>query len=307
VTAVDRYTNLTGLTYSTTTPTIGGLGFDYLRTTYAYDNKGQVDRVVSPTGTITLFAYDGFARLTGTWVGTDDTTTNGLKWTPANASPTSNMVQVAASEYDNGGVGNGNLTHATEFPGGSDAPRITHAAYDWRNRLVATKTGVTDTPSTEAASVNRPISYTKYDNLSRITGQRVYDGDGVTIVDANSDGVPDMPAAGLLRGRQTLFYDSYNRVYRGQEHFVDQYTGAVGTQLTTDVFYDRRGNVAAVSSPNSPVMQARYDGASRLTSSFIVGNIPTATWASATSLSTSIVVEQNDWADSRFVGVIVRG
>ena len=117
VIAVDRYTNLSGLAYSTATATLGAEGTNYLRTRYAYNNQGQVDRIQNPAGTITISMYDGLARLTATYVGTDDSTTNGFKWTPGNASPTSNMAQVAANEYDSGGVGNGNLTKSTLFPG----------------------------------------------------------------------------------------------------------------------------------------------------------------------------------------------
>ncbi|MEX0669944.1 MAG: hypothetical protein WD060_05760, partial [Pirellulales bacterium] len=205
-------------------------------------------------GTITISMYDGLARLMATYVGTDDSTTNGFKWTPSNASATSNMAQVTANEYDNGGVGKGNLTKPTLFPGGGAAPRITQNAYDWRNRLVATKSGATGSLATESLSVNRPLTFTDYDNLGRVTGRSVYDGDGIWVIDANTDGVPDKPAASLLRSSQVSFYDAQDRVFRTQELFVDQTTGALGTpRLTTDMFYDRRGNVAAVYAPTAPV------------------------------------------------------
>ena len=93
--------------------------------------------------------------------------------------------------------------------------------YDWQNRLVATKTGATATPATQDTSVNRPLSYTDYDNLGRVVGQGVYDGDGVAIVDANSDGVPDKPAAGLLRSLATTAYDAQNRVWKMELFAVD--------------------------------------------------------------------------------------
>ena len=237
VIAVDRYTNLDGLAYSTATATLGLEGENYLRTPYAYNNQGQVDRIQNPAGTITISMYDGLARLTATYVGTDDSTTNGFKWTPSNASATSKMTQVAANEYDNGGVGNGNLTKSTLFPGGSDAPRITENAYDWRNRLVATKTGGTGSLTTEDPSVNRPLTFTDYDNLGRVTGRSVYDGDGIWVIDANADGVPDKPAAALLRSSQVSFYDAQDRVFRTQELFVNQTTGALGaSRLTTNLF-----------------------------------------------------------------------
>ncbi|MCE2727741.1 MAG: hypothetical protein LW698_13330, partial [Planctomycetaceae bacterium] len=306
VIAVDRYTNLDGLAYSTATATLGLEGANFLRTLYAYNDQGQVDRVQNPAGTITISTYDGLARLTATYVGTDDSTTNGFKWTPGNASATSNMVQVAANEYDNGGVGNGNLTKSTFFPGGIAAPRVVQNAYDWRDRLVATKSGATGDLATEDPSVNRPLSFTDYDNLGRVTGRSVFDGDGIWVIDANADGVPDKPAAALLRSSQVSLYDAQDRVFRTQELFVDQATGDIGTPtLTTDLFYDRRGNVAAVYAPNAPVSQSRYDGAGRLTTSFTLGNVPAATWANATSLTASLILEQTEYTYDAASNVIL--
>jgi RHS repeat-associated protein len=306
VIAVDRYTNLDGLAYTTATATLGLEGVNFLRTRYAYNNQGQVDRLQNPAGTITISSYDGRARLTGSYVGTDDSTTNGFKWTPGNASVTSNMVQVAAYEYDNGGVGNGNLTKSTLFAGSAAAPRVVQNAYDWRNRLVATKTGGSADLSTEDPSVNRPLSFTDYDNLGRVTGRGVYDGDGIWVIDANTDGVPDKPAASLLRSSQVSLYEAQDRVFRTQDLFVDQATGAVGApRLTTSMFYDRRGNVAAVYAPNAPVSQSRYDGAGRLTTSFTLGNVPAATWANATSLTASLVLEQTEYTYDAASNVIL--
>ena len=294
VIAVDRYTDLAGLAYSTAV-TLGVAGTNYLRTLYAYNNQGQVDRVQNPAGTITHSIYDGLSRLVSTWIGTDDSTTDGYKWTPANGSGSSNMTQVTANEYDNGGVGNGNLTKSTLLPGGGASPRVTQNFYDWRNRLVATKAGASATPSTEDASVNRPLSFTDYDNLGRVIGQGVYDGDGVVIVDANSDGVPDKPAAGLLRSLTTTTYDAQDRTFKTQAFAVDQSTGAVGASLTTSLFYDHRGNVVMTIAPNGQATQSRYDGAGRLTGSYTLGNVPSATWANATSLAASLILEQSEY------------
>jgi RHS repeat-associated protein len=305
VIAVDQYTNLNGLAYSTATTTLGTEGVNYLRTRYAYNNQGQVERVQNPAGTITISTFDGLARVTGTWVGTNDSTTNGLKWSPTNAGPASNMVQVAAYEYDNGGVGNGNLTRATRIPVSSSA-QATQYAYDWRGRLVVIREGSVLSPAEESLSRNRPFTFIDYDNLDRVTQTRVFDGDGVPIVDANADGIPDAPAASLLRKSQVSLYDSWDRVYEEQELFVDQATGAVGSpSLTTDVFYDRRGNVAAVYAPNAPVAQYRYDGVGRPTTSFVLGNVPAASWATATSLAASVILEQTEYAYDAASNVIL--
>lgn len=146
VIATDRYWNLTGLVYSTTVnaqgdPVLGAEGVNYYRTRYAYDNQGVIDRLVSPTGTITHYQYDPQRRLTVVSVGTDDTTTTGLKWTPATQSARANMATVVTYEYDNGTIGNGVLTKVVQLPGGAGLPITTLGAYDWRDRLVATKVG----------------------------------------------------------------------------------------------------------------------------------------------------------------------
>jgi RHS repeat-associated protein len=291
--AVDRYTNLASLAY-TTNSTLGAEGTNYLRTRYAYDNHAQVDRVQSPAGTITHSIYDGFSRLIATWIGTDDSTTNGLKWTPTTGSASSNMTLVQTRAYDV----SGNLVSVTQLPGGAAAPRTTSTYYDWRNRPVVTKAGDSATPSTEDLSVNRPLTYVDYDNLGRIVGESIFDGDGVSIVDSNSDGIPDKPAAALLRSYTTSSYDSQDRVILSQGVQVDQASGTIaGTPVkaTTRMFYDRRGNIAAVYSPSGPVSQSRFDGAGRLTSSFTLGNSPSPTWVNATSLQGSIVLEQTDY------------
>ena len=144
--------------------------------------------------------------------------------------------------------------------------------------------------------MTRPISVTDYDNLGRVTGSSVYDGDGVAIVDANTDGVPDKPAASLLRSFATTTYDVQDRAFKTQAFAVDQATGTVGAALTTSYFYNRRGNVVMTIAPNGPVTQSRYDGAGRLTTSYTLGNVPSATWAKANSLTASLILDQNEYA-----------
>jgi RHS repeat-associated protein len=291
--ASDRYFDIPA--YSTTAAELGVPGTNFLRTTYAYNNQGQVDRMVNPAGTITLMRYDGRGQQVTTYVGTDDSTTDGFKWSPSNASASSNMVLVASNEYDNGGIGSGNLTSTTQYPGGAAEPRTTQYAFDWRNRLVITKAAATTDPGTEDSSVNRPLSYVELDNLGRAFAQSVFDGDGVSIIDVNADGVPDKPTAGLLRSSQISAFDSRGRAYRTEVVSVDQVTGMIGVaSLTVDTFFDARGNVAMVMTPNGPVTQSRFDGAGRMTTSLTLGNIPTATWANATSLVDSVVLEQVD-------------
>jgi RHS repeat-associated protein len=63
------------------------------------------------------------------------------------------------------GVGDGNLTQTTLYPGGSQAPRITQSFFDWRDRMVASKSGIilntdgTEDLSAEDDGTNRPCLY----------------------------------------------------------------------------------------------------------------------------------------------------
>jgi Ca2+-binding RTX toxin-like protein len=118
----DTYFDLTGLTYTTST-SLGVEGVNYNRTTYEYDVHDQRSRVENAVGTISVTLYDGLGRATAEYIGTDDSTTDGLAWTPANASATSNMALVTAYIYDNDAVGDGNLTHTTRYPDTNPRPR----------------------------------------------------------------------------------------------------------------------------------------------------------------------------------------
>jgi hypothetical protein len=92
-------------------------GVYFYRTRFSYNNQGLVEREQSPTGMIAHFVYYGARRLSSTWIGTNDTTANGQKWSPSNNTASSNMVQVAAYTYDDNCVGNGNLTQSVALPG----------------------------------------------------------------------------------------------------------------------------------------------------------------------------------------------
>jgi hypothetical protein len=104
------------------------------------------------------------------------------------------MIEGSANVYDNGGVGDGNLTLVTQYPGGSAAPRQSQYFFDWRDRQVASKDGV---QTSEDATTHRPIWYSVLDNLGEATTVQHYDGDGVTMTFSN--GVPNAPSASLLR------------------------------------------------------------------------------------------------------------
>ena len=213
-TVAETWLDDAGRTVQTTT--YDGTG-DAYTTEDMYDDFGRLYWTEDAAGTITQTDYDGLGRAAATWVGT---TAGGL-------------VETAASVYDNGGVGDGDVTESVDFPCGSssspDTLRVTQMCYDWQDRLVATKSGalvaaagsladgqagfpvdglscplVLD-PSGEGAdgdATQRPITFDVLDNLGEVTAEYVYDGNGVSV--AGSGGVPSQPPAALLRGHDLV-------------------------------------------------------------------------------------------------------
>ena len=252
VTETDDYFDLSGITYSAATYQLGSAysissftvsNTNYHQTFYFYTEMGLVKREINPNDTITRTFYDGLNRVTSVWVGTNDTPT-GDAWynfSPSNMAGT-DMVQISANVYDKGGVGDSTLTTSIQFPNGSRTGevtnfRVTEMAYDWRDRLIATKQGVlvsevafgglgystalivdgisnAATPErlvddygseSSTGSTERPITYNLLDNLGNTLSEYVYTANGVTLDSflshLNSDGTPDSYYAGALRAQ----------------------------------------------------------------------------------------------------------
>lgn len=286
------YFALTGLTY-TTSRSLGTAGTNFYDTTYGYDDRGRQNAVTAPTGTINRTVYDGLGRVVSTWVGTDDTPGFSEEdWTPANNVSPANMVQVVGYVYDNGGVGDSNLTEITQMPGGGADDRVTDCFFDWRDRQVACKYGM---QGTEDSTTHRPIYFTMFDNLNEAVEQDMYDGDGVTITDGDSDAVPDAPDASLLRAKSTSEYDDQGRVFRTHVFSVNPTDGTVSTDsLTTNVFFDHRGNTIEVSSPGGLVQKMVYDGAGRQSVTYTTDGASGTDWAAANTVSGDIVLSQQE-------------
>ena len=166
---------------------------------------------MSPTGTIRYTVHDGLGRVIAGWVGTNDAGATHADPSGGGASG-NNMVKVDEEEYDGGGVGDSNLTKVTLHPTGSTSgtdDRVTQNYYDWRDRLLASKSGVQGSESTSDNS--HPISYVVLDNLGEATASYQYDGDNVSVT--TTSGVPNQPSSSLLRAKSTAAYDEQGRVY----------------------------------------------------------------------------------------------
>ena len=300
VTETDAYFNLSGVTYSTST-FIGTAGTNYYATTYGYDTDGRQNRVELPTGTIDRTVSDGQGRKLSMWVGTDDTPSSGA-WSPSNNTSPSNMVEVASNVYDGGSVGDGNLTAMIQYPGGSAANRETDYFYDWRDRLVATKQGV---QTSEDSTTHRPIIYYTLDNLGEVTQTQQFDGDGVTI--SYSGGVPVAPSSSLLRAQTDYSYDDQGRVYQTQQFSVNPSSGSVSTYaLTTNYYYNHRGELIEESDPGGLVTKKVYDGADRVTVAYTTDGGSGTGWSNASTVSSDNVLQQVEYSYDSDGNVILR-
>ena len=269
-----------GFAWDPSNPTLHS-GGNYNVTLYAYSHLGELDRQVDPNGTITRTVYDDMGRQTSVWFGTDDTPLSGY-WSPNNLAGT-NMVELSAYVYDTGGSGgDSNLTAEIDFPSGNSTAgianwQVTEMAYDWQDRLVATKQGALLTTGgyvsgthyagdmqVDGISVylmdyaygetdtdtNRPITYDVLDIQGQVIAEGVYDGDGQTLSATTA------PSSSSLRSLVFNDYDPQERVSKTTQFAVDQTDGLSytltlsGTKPTgiadfeTGVIYDPNGNVA---------------------------------------------------------------
>src|SRR5262249_40752202 len=147
-----------------------------------------------------------------------------------------------------GGIGDSNLTQATQYPGGGSANRVTVSFFDWRNRLVLMKQGGA---ASSSDGTHRLLLYRFYDNLNEVVTSDQYDGDTVYVTNWRStNGVPNAPSASLLRAHRTMSYDDQRRVFLASTFWVDQGNGTISaSSLNTNTWYDHRGHRIKSSPP----------------------------------------------------------
>jgi RHS repeat-associated protein len=217
------------------------------------------------------------------------------------------MVETESFVYDGGGVGDGDVTQAIQYPGGSAANRVTDDWYNWRDQKVAEKDGVS---SSESDGVNRPLTVWAYDNLGETTETQVYSGDGVT--PSISSGVLNLPSgtSSDLQAETVISYDNQGNVYETQEFSVNPTTGAVSsTALTTNNYYDPNGSLIATSAPGGLWTKSAYDGAGRQVIEYQTDGGTGTSYADAGSLSGDIVLSQTQTiydGDSNVIESITR-
>jgi RHS repeat-associated protein len=295
----DAYFALGGLVYSTH-PVLGTAGVvnpdgtvsgNYWATLSAYDGRGRAFRSTSPTRTVTQADYDGLNRPIAVQIGTVGTA----------------LTIVTQNQYDQDGVGDGNLTQTTQLPGGGAAARTARNYYDWRNRLVASKAGVGPNQTQEDTTTHRPILYRDYNNAGEVLANEQYDGDQFSVtVDATS-GVPIRPPENLRRARTASLYDNQGRVYQTNTYDVVQSGPTAGTLLPSDAspyrlvsstWFDHRSNTIKTLQPGGLVNKTRYDGVGRVAISFVTDGLEQgltgSSWAKAGTVSRDTVLSQTE-------------
>jgi len=292
---IDTYFNFSGLTYSTST-SLGTQNTHFYRTLYGYDDNGRPCRVVNNVGTVTRSVFDALGRVTSAWVGTSDLTnssdpTSWQSWSPSSNSSPANMTEIGSNEYDSGNVGDGLMTQTTQYVSSTSSEnRVTQNWYDWRDRPIATKSGIA---TSEGDGTHRPIFFFTLDNLNRQLEIDHYDGDGIT--PTISGGVVSMPSgsSSALRSKTVANYDDQNRPYQKLVYSIDQSNGTVSsTALTTNNYYNHRGELIANSAPGGLVTKSSFDGARRVAKQYKTDGASGTSWSNASDVSSDHVLQQ---------------
>lgn len=271
---IDDYTNVVGLTYSDGLYW-GSAGTNYQSTTYGYGKDGQVNRVVSPNGTITRTIYDYLGREQSIWIGTDDEPAS--QYWPASKVDT-NLVKVKEFKYDD----RGHLFREIQFLDSAatlSLARVTEYAYDDRDRVAGIKDGVkldssgNAIPGSESAADQRTLTTYEYDHLDRPIAIRQYDGDGLTL----STDVTAFKTANesLLRGLSTLKYDEVGRLFQTKVFGVHPTNGTYSetVYLESSTWYDAGGNISKTFAIGGLVTKYVYDGAGRNTITYFTDGL----------------------------------
>ena len=303
VVEADAYFQINNTTYLGQTagsPYAGSMNVNYYATLFGYDVAGRQYRTIDANGTITDVVYDALGRAVSTWVGTDDSFSTGSYFYGANAATTSNMIKVSTNVYDNGGEGDGNLTQTTQYPNDGTANRVTQHLYDWRDRQIASKTGV---QSTESGNTSF-ITFAKLDNLGDVTATYSYAADGVSMATfalGTYDSFGDLAAPNIssnaLRAYATTEYDDDGRAFRTTTFSVNPDDGTISsTGIVSNTWYDLCGDIIGTQTSGGAATKMSYDGASRevmtyTTDGGVVNNVA-PTWFTAGTVTNDIVLEQ---------------
>ena len=276
------YLSLTSVIYSTASPYLGTASDDtasgnYFATLYGYNIEGRSDRVQDPSGNITDTVYDALGRVTSILVGTDDT--------PGS----SNMVDVQDNVYDNGGVGDGDLTQTTLHPGAGQPDRVTQYAYDWEDRQIASQSG-------NYGSTTGPISYQVLDNLGEVVEQEMFAGDGLTLAGLGATGgVPNPPSSDALCARPRPSMMIRVGPTRRPCRSSTRHRGRSCPRKPATIGTTAAATLIETLSPNGLATKSQYDGAGRLVMQAETDGGGGTSYAAAGSLDGDVVFSQTEY------------
>ncbi len=248
----------------------GTEGTHYDASFFGYDDMGRNWRMKDATGTISRSVFDDLGRAVESWVGTNDSS-----FTGGEPSGTDNMVKVSAQEYDLGADGGNSLvTETTADPDGNwgttTDQRVTSSLHDARGRVIVT------------VGPQAPYGLVKYDEAGNVTASASYSSSSG--LDAADD--PESLATNRVSLSKTL-QDSMGRGYESRSYRINQSTGAIEQESSTDVYlrtqtwYDPEGRV--MKTEGSTIAKTRYDRLGRATHRWTIANDNDTAYGGASS------------------------
>jgi RHS repeat-associated protein len=257
----------------------GDPGEDKYVTKFGYDSMGRLARVKDAEGTITRTYYTIQGRVKERKVGTNDYLVGDDL---GETSGTNNMTTVEQFFYDDEedtatNVGDGHLTKVTHQEDAS-VTRDRLFSYDWRGRQLF------------ADGEETFLEKRDYDNMGRVTVSYRYD---------------TTESSGNLRSKAETKYDSRGRVYQSIIYEVNPSSGAIDDSLTTNLWYDGRGNVLKRREPSGLFQKTKYDTAGRVAKAYISYDTDETSYADADGVTGDTVVEQHDYSRDAMGNVLL--
>ncbi|MBE7457336.1 MAG: RHS repeat-associated core domain-containing protein [Planctomycetia bacterium] len=246
---------------------------NYYRTKLEYDGMGHLEYRIEDVNDesdydreqVAEFEYDFLGRLITSKEAVSDSSHDigGVKPTMVTTAEYFHDDPDSDSTPERGG-GDGNLHWVRRWwgAGGSDY-NDTEMRYDWRNRRCLT------------VNPAAPHTLVKYDNLDRVTVAGTYTA--TTNLDPGDD--PSTTENGNRADLSKTSFDEWGRVYK-TESYDDPGDATPADALVSNTYYDRRSLVWASDPPNSGVSFVQYDGAGRMTASFLGTQFDSAKYTS---------------------------
>jgi RHS repeat-associated protein len=225
-----------------------------LTASHEYDaTTGLRTKTTAPEGTIAYTVYDQQGRTTAAWMGTDAT---GATQTNPAGSGSNNMKKITETYYDqatpgsgSSSVGDGNVTQSKTYYDDNNA-YDTVFNHDYRNRLERSR-------GPDNVATVRTLDNFGRDKETKTYANATLSSGVITVTNAN------------LRAKSETAFDQKGQVYQTIVHEVDADDGDVHDALTTNYWYDLRGQLIKTKDPNGLFTKTAYDGVGRTVASYL--------------------------------------